>query len=76
MSKVSRSVYQKVCEENKRLKKDIKLLVSEGVTFDKLDCIQKWREKIKEERDFLDMLKEGFNAMAKAGVEFKDLKFL
>ena len=27
MSKVSRSVYQKACEENKRLLKDIKTLV-------------------------------------------------
>jgi len=48
MSDVSRSVYQKVCEENKRLKADIRILA--GVKRDSfyIKTVLKWR------RIFLD----------------------
>lgn len=50
MSKVSRNVYQKVCEENKRLKKDIKVLVS-GLG-DYLEVLGKWQVRFAEEEQF------------------------
>lgn len=56
MSKVSRSVYQKVKEENKKLLSDIKLLVQETPSADKIICITKWREIFKKEREFNDFL--------------------
>lgn len=58
MSKVSRSTYQKVVEENKRLISDIKLLVEDGLpSAEKIICIIKWREKFREEKHFNDMMK-------------------
>ena len=56
MTAVSRSVYQKVCEENKRLLKDIKIL-SNGLTSDKIICINKWRKKFKDDDDFNELLR-------------------
>lgn len=64
MSNISRSQYQKVCEENKRLLKDIRVLVREfslnDHRADKILLIQKWREYFKEnDKDFVrDLLKE------------------
>ncbi len=57
MSAVSISVFQKKCEENKRLISDIRLLTSEGISFDKIECVMKWRKKFKKEQEFNDMLK-------------------
>ena len=57
MSKVSRSVYQKLKEENKRLKADIKVLV-EGNVFDFIEVKRKWKEIFKKETDFNNMMKE------------------
>lgn len=56
---VSRSVYQKACEENKKLKIDIAIIVKEGLpSFEKLEIVKKWRDKIKQDNDFVDMLRE------------------
>ena len=53
MSSVSRSIYQKVCEENKRLKADIWGLINN------IQPIRdKWEKTFKEEREFRMMLKE------------------
>lgn len=57
MSKISRSVYQKVKEENKRLLNDIKLLVQETPSADKILCIIKWRELFEKEREFNEAIK-------------------
>ena len=44
MSKINRSVYQKVCEENKRLLKDLRILTY-AVDDPKLfDVFQKWNK--------------------------------
>lgn len=59
MSKVNRSTYQKLAEENKRLISDIKLLVEEGMpSAKKILCIAKWRDKFKKESDFNKMMHE------------------
>lgn len=58
MSKVSRSIYQKVVEENKRLMSDIRLLTENSFNPLKLLCIQKWREKFRKEKEFNERMKE------------------
>lgn len=57
---VSRSVYQKLAEENKRLLHDIYILCSEKYTLhpEKIIIIQKWRDKIKKDRQFNALLKQ------------------
>lgn len=57
MSNISRSEYQKVVEENKRLKGDIKLLVSPGLSPEKVLCYSKWRQAIQREEDFNKTMK-------------------
>jgi hypothetical protein len=53
MSSVSRSLYKKFCEENKRLKADIWGLVNN------IEPIrQKWIKTFEEEREFRMMLKD------------------
>jgi len=54
MSKVSRSTFQKVCEENKRLKKDIKLLVSEDFDDEWVVCMKKWRDFFSASKKFMN----------------------
>lgn len=49
MSKVSRSVYQKVCEEKKKLLADIEILVMEGLTAEGVLCKIKWKRKFRED---------------------------
>ena len=59
MSKVNRSTYQKVAEENKRLLADIKLLVEDGMpSAEKILCIGKWRDKFKKEKEFNALMKQ------------------
>lgn len=60
MSNVSRSVYQKVCEENKKMRNDLYIL-----TFGSLednhkwwDTHSKWYEIFEKEKKFRKMLKE------------------
>lgn len=52
MNNISRSVYQKVKEENKKLLNNIKLLVEETPSADKIICIVKWRDFFKKENEF------------------------
>jgi len=58
MSQISRSQYQKVVEENKRLKSNIKILVAEGLpTAKKILLISEWRDKFSKEEKFWDDIK-------------------
>lgn len=61
MSNVSRSVYQKVKEENKKLLKEIELLVQETPSAEKIVCITKWREFFRKEKEFNDLLKSALS---------------
>lgn len=58
MSKVSRAVYQKVCEDNKKLIKDIRILVRDGYLPDpiKILCVVKWRKQFAGEKALNDLL--------------------
>ena len=59
MSAVSRSVFQKVCEENKRLKADIKILVeSYGDAPAYIETLLKWRKVFREQKQFNVFMKE------------------
>ena len=71
MSNVSRSVYQKVCEENKRLKEDIHTLVSPFHDIVYLNVVEKWRKKFKDENDLHLALKQAANQYIKEHPEIK-----
>lgn len=59
MSNVSRSVYQKVCEENKHLKADIKILVeSYGDAPAYIETLLTWRKVFREQKQFNVFMKE------------------
>lgn len=58
MSNVSRSVYQKVCEENKRLIVDIHILSSPIHDIFYQKTVEKWRKKFKDENDLHLALKQ------------------
>ena len=53
---VSRSTYQKVCEENKRLLADIKILTAEGVNPDAILLKMKWQKKFLGDKQFHEAL--------------------
>lgn len=58
---VSRSTYQKLAEENKKLLKDIRILTEEGFpSAAKIITLDKWRRKFKEERDMFNLLRDLF----------------
>lgn len=63
MSKVSRSIYQKLAEENKRLKNDIKSLVDMNTMSDKSEAYTKWRNHFEEELEFLKIMKKVANEL-------------
>lgn len=56
MSKVSRSVYQKLAEENKRLMKDIKTLTT-GPMLERIKLKIKWANHFKQRDDLNAALK-------------------
>lgn len=56
MSKVSRSVYQKLKEENKRLLNDIRILTFSATMDDRSKTFNKWANRFRKERDFNQML--------------------
>ena len=56
MSKVSRSTYQKLAEENKRLMKDIRLLV-EIPSSESILCRHKWQKHFQEERELHEAMR-------------------
>lgn len=58
MSKVSRSAYQKLKEENKRLLKDIKLLVDKTDPIERIIATDKWQKHFKEEKEFNSLMKD------------------
>lgn len=58
MTTVSRSTYQKVVEENKRLKEDIKVLVIGPVSPEFKTVSQKWSVRFYEEDELNNALKE------------------
>ena len=59
MSAISRSEYQKVCEENKRLKADIKKLVMNYESAPEyLETLLKYRKLFREEASFNTQMKE------------------
>lgn len=62
MSNVSRSVYQKVKEENKKLLREIELLVQETPSAEKIICITKWREFFRKEKEFNELLNSTLHA--------------
>jgi hypothetical protein len=62
---VTRSTYQKVVEENKKLLNDIRILVQERSyqippPVEKLLVIEKWRTKFAQDRELVDMLQQMF----------------
>lgn len=62
MSKVKRSTYQKVVEENKRLVADIRVLVKDHnpeppSIHEFAKTVIKWRDKFHEEREFNRLIK-------------------
>lgn len=57
MSKIRRSVYQKLAEENKRLQQDIRILI-EGKVFDFIKVKKKWKNQFDQERIFNSMMKD------------------
>lgn len=64
MSSVSRSVYQKLAEENKRLLHDIYILTrpfdykDSNAFSSKITVITRWREKFAKDEEFNNMLKD------------------
>lgn len=58
MSKVSRSTFQKLAEENKRLLHDIYNLTKDGEDYAKFETRGRWKKHFREEREFNELLKE------------------
>jgi len=60
MSNVNRSTYQKVCEENKRLIKDIEILTRAEImpSAEKILVVSKWRDKFKKDKQLSSFIKE------------------
>ena len=69
MRSVSRSVYQKLAEENKRLKRDIKTLVWVQSTEDRDAVFRKWYKRFKEEHEFKVGMKDIVRALLSDGKE-------
>lgn len=55
---VSRAVYQKLAEENKKLKADLKLICFNSDSEDAQDAFDKWRDHFKKEADFNSLMKD------------------
>ena len=72
MSKVSRSVYQKVCEENKRLLRNIYILCAEehSHTIARANLVKQWRKKFKSDKEFSLMMQEFATQYLKGHPEF------
>jgi len=54
---VSRSVYQKVVEENKKLLNDIRILTGE-LTGERIIVATFWKKKFQRDKELIDMIKE------------------
>lgn len=53
---ITRSVYQKVCEENKRLKADIYTMVMMPVTGQSILVKGKWKDHFEQEKELANIL--------------------
>lgn len=69
MSKVSRSTYQKVVEENKRLKSDIRKLV-EGTWNELSEVTKKWQAEFDKEREFNALMQRAAKEYLKEHPEY------
>lgn len=58
MSNVSRSVYQKLSEENKRLLHDLYVISMSPVSFESIEVRKKWKDKFTKDKEFNDMMRE------------------
>ena len=58
MSSVSRSVYQKLKEENKRLMNDIFIITMKPLTLESINVRSKWKKKFTEDQEFNQLLRE------------------
>lgn len=77
MSKVSRSVYQKLAEENKRLKADLRTITmaNKPLSDYEIDTIRKYRKQFQKEDYFNAVMKEVAEECIKNNPEqFKFLK--
>jgi len=63
-SPVSRSVYQKLAEENKRLMRDIKVMAC-GECFEAIQMRLKWRKFFREKEEWDKAFKEALGIIAK-----------
>lgn len=61
MSNVSRAVYQKLAEENKRLLNDIRTLVELKPSFNQAMVRSKWQEQFERDKQFRLLLKHSLN---------------
>lgn len=61
MKRISQNEYQKVVEKNKKLLKEIKLLTSEELSFEKIETIQKWRESFKKVDELRKLISQALN---------------
>ena len=57
MSNVSRSVYQKLKEENKKLLKDIRILTFQATMDERNKTFNKWVNRFRNETEFNQILK-------------------
>src|ERR1035437_8779873 len=55
---VSRSVYAKVLEDNKRLKKDLRIISTSESAFERSEAISKWERKFKEDEKVGKLIQE------------------
>lgn len=53
---VSRSVYQKVCEENRRLRQDLYTLVMRPVTGESILVRGRWKDQFEKEKELAKVL--------------------
>ena len=72
---VKRSTYQKVCEENKKLKADIYMLVGMPLKLAGQEVFNKWKEHFKKDREFKRIMKELANEWFDKNPQATDVKF-
>lgn len=75
MSSVSRSVYQKLKEENKRLLHDLFVISMNTGTFESIEVRKKWRDKFTKEIEFNALLKEVARQYIKDHPEYDIMKW-
>lgn len=75
---VSRSTFQKACEENKRLLADIKILTVESFADpmqpERILIITKWREKFKKDKELNDLIGMAVRQYLKENPEYDIIK--